>query len=315
MNSRNRLLILTEAPGIYRTLIQELGFHNLEVAACHSPEEAASYVKACDIILAEPRRIAPLLETAERLKWVQSTFAGVEALVGPSMRKEYILTNVRGVFGPLISEYVFGYILALERRLFETRDNQKFRCWQEMPYRPLQGILMGICGLGAIGTHVAQTARHFGMKVWGFKRSKGEAPGVERIFTREGFDEFLSRPEYVVVTLPETPETRHLFDDHAFQCMNPFGVLINVGRGPLVSEGALLRALQQRRIRGAVMDVFETEPLPETSPLWGTPNLWITPHNAAISFPDRVVEIFAENYRRFISGKPLQYVVNFERGY
>jgi phosphoglycerate dehydrogenase-like enzyme len=315
MKATNRLLILTETPETYARLIQGLGFEGLDIVACHTAKEAGSHSKDCDILLGEPLRIAPVLNAAASLKWVQSTFAGIEMLTGPSMRKDYLLTNIRGIFGPLMSDYVFAYILALERHLFQTRENQERRLWEKMPYRPLTGILMGICGLGSIGRHIARTAKHFQMEVWGFKRSEEEVLGVDRVFTKKGFDEFLARPEYVVVTLPETPETRHLFDDRAFQHMNPSAVLINVGRGTLVSEGALIRALNENQIRGAVIDVFETEPLPQGSPLWEAPNLLITPHNAAVSFPDRVVEIFAENYRRFVARMPLQYVVDFDRGY
>jgi len=315
MKHINRLLILTEAPGTYTRLIRGLEFDDLDIVACHTAEEARAHVTDCEIILGEPGRIAPVLESTENLKWVQSTYAGVEPLMDRSLRKDYILTNVRGIFGLLMSEYVFAYILALERHLFQTRENQQKRQWQGTPYRPLAGILIGICGLGSIGGHIALTARHFEMEVWGFKRSEKDVPGVDRIFTRKRFEEFLARPEYMVVALPETPETRHLFDDHAFRLMNPSAVLINVGRGAVVSEGALIRALRGKQIRGAVMDVFETEPLPKESPLWEAPNLLITPHHAAVSFPDRVVEIFAENYRRFVAERSLQYVVDFERGY
>ena len=315
MNPTTRLLIVTQAPGTYERLVREGGIGDIEIVPCHTAEEARSHLKGCDIILGEPRRVAPLLEFAEGLKWVQSTFAGVEPLIGPSMRKDYLLTNVRGLFGPLMSEYVFAYVLAIERHLFETRDHQREHHWREMPYRPLKGILMGVCGLGSIGRHVARTAKHFGMEVWGFKRSEEKVPCVDRVFTDKDFAAFLAQPEYVVAVLPETPETRHLFDDRAFEQMNPSAVLINVGRGPLVSEAALVRALVDHRIRGAVIDVFETEPLPEESPLWDAPNLLITPHNAAVGFPGPVVRIFTENYRRFMAGKPLQYVVDFERGY
>lgn len=315
MNRKTRLLIVTQTSETYAILLRKYGFGDLEMVPCHTAEEARPHVKGCDIILGEPRRIAPLLGSAENLTWVQSTFAGVEPLMGCSMRKDYLLTNVREVFGPLMSEYVFAYVLAIERHLAETRDHQREHRWQEMPYRPLKGILLGICGLGSIGRHIARTAKHFDMKVWGFKRSEEEVACVDRVFTDKDFAAFLAQPEYVVAVLPETPKTRHLFDDRAFERMNPSAVLINVGRGSLVSEAALIRALNDHRIRGAVLDVFETEPLPETNPLWDTPDLLITPHNAAVGFPEPVVGIFADNYRRFVAGTSLRYVVDFDRGY
>ena len=315
MDPHNRLLILTEMPERFAALIEARGFDDLECMVCHKTEEALLHVQDCTIILGEPKRIAPLLNVAGNLKWVQSTYAGTEPLMSPGMRTDYLLTNIRGIFGPLMSEYVFAHILVLERHLLETLENQKKRRWQEIPYRSLEGLLLGICGVGSIGGHIARTAKHFKMEVWGFKRTKEGVPGVDRIFAQEEFKEFLAHPDYVVITLPETPDTRHLFDRAAFGFMNPSAVLINVGRGPIVAEQALIHALKKQQIRGAVLDVFEEEPLPKESPLWELPNLLITPHHAAISFPEPVVEIFAENYRRFTAGKPLQNRVDFKRGY
>ena len=315
MTAKNRLLILTRDTDPYVRLVRALDLPDLDVKPCRTPQEAASTVKSCNIILGEPGRIVPLLGDARRLEWIQSTFAGVDALMFPPKRTDYVLTRVEGIFGPLMSEYVFAYILAVERNLFEIRENQRNRCWQDVPYRSLTGLLLGVCGLGSIGRHIARTAGCFGMRVWGFKRSLEPVPGVDRIFTQPGFREFLSGPDYVVITLPHTAETRHLFDDDAFQAMKRSSVLINAGRGPIVSEPSLVRALVQQQIRGAILDVFEQEPLPRESRLWELPNLLITPHHAAISFPDLVVRIFADNYRRFVDHKPLKYVVDFDRGY
>ncbi len=315
MKRKNCLLILTRDPDPYVRLIAALDLADLDVKACRTPQEAWAYVEACNIILGEPDRIVPLLGDARRLAWIQSTFAGVEALVASPQRTDYILSRVEGIFGPLMSEYVFAYILALERNLFQTHENQKNRDWQDMPHRSLTGLLLGICGLGSIGRHIARTAGCFGIKVWGYRRSGEPVPGVDRVFARPGFTEFLSCPDYVVITLPNTPETVHLFDDTAFEAMKPSAVLINVGRGTVVSEHSLVRALAQQQIRGAVLDVFEQEPLPEENPLWGLPNVLLTPHNSAYSFPKDVVPIFAENYRRFTAGRPLRYVVDFDKGY
>ncbi|MFO7985388.1 MAG: D-2-hydroxyacid dehydrogenase [Desulfatiglandaceae bacterium] len=315
MDPNNKLLILTETPEHFAALIEARGFDDLECIACHTTEEAFLHVQDCNIILGEPKRIAPLLNGAGNLKWVQSTYAGTEPLMGPAMRSDYLLTNIRGIFGPLMSEYVFAHILALERHLLQARENQKKRRWQEIPYRSLEGICLGICGVGSIGGHIARTAKHFQMEVWGFKRTREHVPGLDRIFAEEEFKEFLAHPDYVVITFPETPDTHHLFDREAFGSMNPSAVLINVGRGAIVSERALIHALKKNQIRGAVLDVFEEEPLPEESLLWELPNLWITSHNAAISFPEPVVEIFVENYQRFKAGEPLQNRVDFKRGY
>ncbi len=306
---------MTKDPDPYARLIERLGFADLDLMACRTPGEAERFIEDCNIILGEPDRIVPVLGTTRRLEWVQSTYAGVDPLVTLSTRTDYILTNIKGVFGPLMSEYVFAYILALERHTFQTRDNQQDRRWQDMPYRPLRGMLLGICGLGSIGRHIARTADCFGMKVWGYKRSEEAVPGVDRVFTRTRFKEFLAGPDYIVITLPQTSESLHLFEDEAFRAMKPSAVLMNVGRGSIVSERSLARALAQKQIRGAVFDVFEEEPLPRDSRLWGLPNILITPHNSAVSFPEDIVPIFAENYHRFVAKKPLKYVVDFDRGY
>mgnify|MGYP001059734819 CR=1 FL=1 len=315
MMDKNRLLILSRDPTRYAELIERFDFADLELVAFDSVEKAKKYVENCNIILGAPKLIAHILVAANKLQWVQSIFAGVEVLLSPRQRTDYVLTGVKGVFGPLMSEYVFVYILALERHILEVYENQKVRVWKKIPYESLQDKLLGICGLGSIGLHIAQTAKHFGMKVWGYKRSYEEVPGIDRIFTQSDFKEFLSNPDYIVITLPSTPDTLHLIDYDTIKVMKSSAVLINVGRGSVVSESALVRALEEKLIRGAVLDVFEEEPLPEESRLWALPNVMITPHNSGFSFPEDIVRIFAENYRRFVDKKPLKYIVDFNRGY
>ncbi len=315
MMDKNRLLILSRDPTRYAELIERFDFADLELVAFDSVEESKKYVENCNIILGAPQLIALILVAANKLQWVQSIFAGVEDLLSSPQRTDYVLTGVKGVFGPLMSEYVFVYILTLERHVFEVYENQKERVWGKIPYESLQGKLLGICGLGSIGLHIAQTAKHFGMKVWGYKRSYEEVPGIDRIFTQLDFKEFLSNPDYIVITLPSTPDTLHLMDYETIKAMKSSAVLINVGRGSVISESALVRALEEKLIRGAVLDVFEEEPLPEGSRLWALPNVMITPHNSGFSFPEDIVRIFAENYRRFVDKKTLKYRVDFTRGY
>lgn len=315
MNADNRLLILSRNADAYAALINELRLPGLDVAACKTAGEASRHAGRSTIMLGEPARIARVVEGARALTWVQSTYAGVEELLRPGARADFILTNVKGVFGPIMSEYVIGYLLALERHFFEVYRNQCDQAWRRLPYKSLRGRLLGLCGLGSIGRHIARTAGHFGLRVWGYKRTAEPVPEAERVFTGPEFEEFLSEPDYIVNTLPSTPATVGLFDDTAFRYMKNSAVLINIGRGDAVDETALIQALRQGTIGGAVLDVFAHEPLPEKSPLWTPPNVVITPHNAGFSFPADIVEVFAENYRRFIGGEPLLYRVDFERGY
>ena len=315
MDADNRLLILSRSAAVYAGLIKDLRLPDLEIAACKTAGEASAQLDRCTIILGEPSRIARVVEGAKVLKWVQSTFAGVEDLLRTGARSDYILTGVKGVFGPFMSEYVVGYLLALERHFFAAYRNQQDRTWRRLPYKSLHGRLLGICGFGSIGRHLARTADHFGLRVWGYKRTAETVPEAERVFTSPEFEEFLSQPDYIVNTLPSTPATVRLFDEAAFRVMKTTAVLINIGRGDAVVEEALIRALQQGMIGGAVLDVFEQEPLPEDNPLWTLPNVVITPHNSGFSFPGDIVALFAENYRRFSKGESLLYRVDFERGY
>ena len=315
MKKEQRLLIISRDAEKYSQMIKALDISDLVIDAVESTEKAADYVKLCTIMLGEPKRIAPLLDHAVNLAWVQSTYAGVEPLVTPESRTDYVLTGVKDVFGPFMSEYVFSYIVAIERHTFDLYRNQQNRIWQKIPYKSIKNRLIGICGLGSIGKHLAQTANHFGLRVWGYKKEHENVQGVERVFTESNFREFLSGPDYIVITLPSTPATYHLFDRAAIASMKPSAFLINIGRGNVVSENALIQALRDKIIGGAILDVFEEEPLPEESPLWHLPNVFITPHISGYSFPTDIVTIFAENYRRFLAGKSMRYLVEFKRGY
>ena len=311
----NKLLILSPDSDEYALLIQQRELPELSLLSCNTIDQGISRVSECNIILGQPAWVKSILRPAGRLKWVQSTFAGVEALCSKDLRKDYILTGVKGVFGPLMSEYVFAYILALERQLLETYTNQKTKQWRVIPYRGLQGLTLGICGLGSVGRQIAATGKHFKMRVLAFKRTPEAGPPLEKVYTGRALGEFLGQLDYLVITLPLTSQTEHLFNYETLSRMKPTAVLINAGRGRVVAQEDLAQALRQGLIRGAVLDVFEKEPLPEESPLWEMPNILITPHNAAVSFPEDIVAIFADNYRRFIKKEKLRHIIDFKRGY
>jgi len=272
-------------------------------------------VAGCNIVLGEPSLTGRVLASADRLEWVQSSWAGVDRLCRPELRHDYILTGVKGIFGALISEYVLTYLFALERQIFDIRANQLQKHWQSSPYRQAKDITLGIIGLGSIGQHIARTARCFGLRVTGFNRSGKPCADVEKVYTEEYLAEFLAEPDYLVLTLPDTPQTRHFINADTLAMVKSSTVLINVGRGSIVNESDLVTALQQGQIGAAILDVFEAEPLPGDSPLWGLPNVYVTPHFAAASFPQDVAGIFVENYGRFIRGDPLLHVIDFDRGY
>jgi phosphoglycerate dehydrogenase-like enzyme len=311
----HELLLLSPEATRYESLLRKHRLPNLHIRLAETAEAGQRHVANATIIFGHPAWVARLLESAGRLQWVQSTFAGVDALCRPGLRTDYRLTGVKGVFGQLISEYVFAYVLAIERRLFEARDHQKKQLWCDTDYRSLSGLTIGVCGLGSIGSHVAATAAHFGMKVLGFRQTPKTVEGVETVFCPPHLSGFLKPLDYLVLTLPHTRDTHHLISRDALSAMKPSSVVINVGRGGLVHEPDLIAALQEKKIRAAVLDVFETEPLPAASPLWEMENVLITAHNAAKSFPEAVVTIFCENYLRFCANEPLQFQIDFNRGY
>jgi len=311
----NKLLVLSEDASDYALLLADADLPQLEVTMAIDVESAAAQIAGCNIILGNPQLVSAVLGLADNLEWVQSSWAGVNLLCKPDLRKDYVLTGVKDVFGPPMSEYVFGYLFAFERRVFSMRSNQLDRRWEPLPYRPASEISLGIVGLGSIGRHLARTARHFGIRVTGMSRSGRPCDDVDRVYTPEDSTEFFSGLDYVVIVLPDTTETRDFINTETFGMMKDSTVLINVGRGNAVNEPDLVRALRQGGIGGAVLDVFAEEPLAQDSPLWTLPNVYITPHNAATSFPKNIAGIFAENYHRFLRNESLLYKVDFELGY
>ncbi len=311
----NKLLILAEDAKDYFPLVVAENLPQLEIVAATGPEEALASVADCNIILGEPPLLADVLASANQIKWVQSSWAGVDRLCRPGLRHDYVLTGVKGIFGALISEYVMTYLFALERRIFDMRENQLRKRWQPKPYRLAKDVTLGIVGLGSIGQHLARIAQCYGLRVTGLNRSGKSCDDVEKVYTGENQQQFFAEADYVVLTLPDTPKTRHFINADVLAMMKSSATLINVGRGRIVNEADLVTALQQGQIAAAVLDVFETEPLPADSSLWSLPNVYVTPHFAAASFPEDVVKIFTENYARFLRGEPLFQQIDFDLGY
>lgn len=311
----NRLLILAKDANNYLSMIRAADLPGVELIAASGQQQAMGQVADCNIILGEPALIEGILSSASRLQWVQSSWAGVDRLCQAQQRSDYVLTGVKDIFGALITEYVMTYVFVLERKMFAMREDQANKRWQPRPYRPAAEISLGIIGLGSIGQHLAKTAAGFGIRVIGMNRSGKPCEGVEKIYTEATLAEFLAEPDYLILTLPDTPKTRHFINAETLAMMKSSVVLINVGRGSIINESDLVTALQQQKIAAAVLDVFETEPLPEDSLLWELPNVYVTPHVAAPSCPQDVVEIFVENYGRFTRGESLLHLIDFERGY
>ncbi len=263
----------------------------------------------------------PLRDAAIRsqhLRWVHALGAGVENLCKDVAGTEIRVTN-NHIHGSVIADHVFAFILAHTRRMREAYDFQTARRWvhQELVGTPLDGRTMGILGIGAIGVEVARRAVAFGMRVLGTKRRPEPIPGVERVWPPEGIEAVLREAHMLVLALPLTPATRGILGAREIAMLPRGSFVVNIARGGLVDEHALVAALESGYLGGAGLDVFADEPLPPESPLWRVPRLAITPHVAG-DFPgymDRVIPLFCENLRRYLAGDPLANVVDPALGY
>jgi len=302
----SKLIILSSDKDKYQRLIEAEQLPGLDIVT--DPAQA-------DIALGEPKAIRDALALLSQLKWAQAIYAGVEPLVDPSQRRDYVLTNARGVFGEWMSEYVFGYLLFLEKRMLERIKAQKDRQWKRDEAGTLRGKTIGLLGVGSIGEHLAGTAKHFGMKVKGYTRSSETSKQVDTYYHGDDLLKFAEGLDYIVSVLPRVQETNRLVDEGFLNALPSDAVLVNVGRGNSVDEAALVKALNEGKLGAAVLDVFEQEPVPSDHPFWGTPNLYMTYHTSAISYPEDITKLFIENYHLYREDKPLKYVVDFEQGY
>ncbi len=274
-----------------------------------------------------------LLVRAPRLAWVHSASAGVERALTPAARERgVVITNARGVFSRPIAEYVLMMMLAVVRRLPQLLELQRERTWQPLEGAELRDVTVGIVGLGSIGRAVGALATAFGCRVIATRRraDAGSAPVtpdpeagslgelmLDRVLGPEGLTELLGESDFVVLAAPLTPETERMISAEALAAMKPGSWLINVARGRLVDERALLRALRDGPIGGAVLDTFTDEPLQPSSPFYDLPNVIVTPHTSWSSgrVLDRSVGLFCDNLRRFAAGEPLLNVVDPSAGY
>jgi phosphoglycerate dehydrogenase-like enzyme len=309
------LLILSRRAADYHRLVGAAQLPDLAITSTTDAVEAAARAADYDLMLGEPSLLCHVLPAMTALRWAQATWAGVEPLLDPSLRHDYVLTNARGVFGGLMSEYVFAYLLAHERRIFDKHAAQLAGRWDAKAPGTLRGKQLGLLGVGSIGAVLARTAKHFGMRVRGYTRASEGCPDVDVYFHGDSRVAFATDLDYLVSVMPATADTRHFVDAALLSALPPRAVFINPGRGGVVDEPALAAALTDGRLAGAVLDVFQQEPLPPAHVFWRTPNLLITSHTAALSVPEDIAPVFIENYRRLLRGEPLLYQVDFDLGY
>lgn len=281
------------------------------IAAGASAEAFRQAAPEADVMLvgAVPRELfEEVFAMAPRLEWVHVMWAGLDSLLFPALAQSPVtLTNGRGVFARSLAEFVIAGMLWFAKDIRRMRRQQRERKWEKFTVEELHGRQLGIIGHGSIGRAVAALATAFGMKVI----------GVGRRSPREEFDEVIAASDFILVSAPLTPETRGLIGEAEFRRMRPGAVLINVGRGPVVQEEALIAALRDGRIRGAVLDVYDEEPLPSDHPFWSMENVLLSPHCAdnTPTWLDEAMQLFVENFERYVKGEPLKNIVDKEAGY
>lgn len=262
-----------------------------------------------------------IIARAPRLKWMQIMSAGVERyLITEIVQSPVILTNVSGIHATPISEFVLSFMLMFVKQAHVCFQFKQERRWERVVPTVLRGKTVGIIGLGSIGREVARLAKAFGMRVLATRRSAREgerARYVDIMLPLAQLHRLLAESDFVVLALPLTHESNKLIGERELKSMKPTAYLINIARGGVVDEEALIRALEAHQIAGAGLDVFATEPLPADSKIWGLPNVIFSPHIAGgmEDYAARSTEVFIENLKRYLDGKRLLHVVDKQKGY
>ena len=298
------LLILDSQAEEYRRAL-EPEFPELVIRACKTENEVGAFIEKAKFLLTF-NISDPLIRKAVNLEWIQALGTGVDAILGlPSLPKGVLVTSTRGIHGPQMSELAMLLMLALTRRFPDTVRNQDKSVWDRWPAELLWKKKVGIFGLGAVGEEIALRCKAFGMTVYGINRSGRGVDAVDRMFGLDGLLTVAREVDYFIVAVPLTPETRGMVGADVVSAMKPTAFLLNLARGPVVDEKALIRALESRTIAGAGLDVFDEEPLPQSHPFWKMKNVIVTPHVGGTStfYVSQVLPIFRENLRRYLKGE------------
>lgn len=289
-----------------------------------SPEEIErwrGYLREADILFDfdwfEPERMP---QNAPRLRWVQTTSAGIgEYLISTGLADSGIVfTTAAGTHAVPLAEHAALGLLYLTKRVYDLRAWQAAHHWERFTTFQLAGNRMLVVGLGNVGRQVAKTSAALGVEVWAMDPGFTSPPaGVARLINRDGFHAALSEVDALILTCPYTPETHHLIGEKEFAALRRGAFVVNIARGAVIDEPALVAALRDGRVGGAVLDVFETEPLPSESPLWDMTNVLVSPHSVStVSAENAVIAgIFVDNLHRYFAGEPMRNVFDRTRGF
>lgn len=308
------LLILDRDAPEYAAALADLADDGMRLLSTTDPRDLPVGAAAATIALGEPDRVAAALPELSALAWVQSTWAGVTPLAAAAA-SGVTVTGVKGVFGGQMAEFALACLLDHVVGLAPRRRAQARREWWPAPTGTLAGKTLGVMGTGSIGVEVAARAAAFGLRLRGYSRSGAPREPFESMFAPDRLHDFLTGCDFVVGVLPDTPATRGLLDARALAHLPGHAFLVNVGRGTLLVDDALVAALQAGQLAGAVLDVFRDEPLPAGHPFWDCPGVTVTAHVAARSWPRDIAALFRDNLARFRAGEPLAHRFDPARGY
>lgn len=317
-----------EKQAIFRAMMEESDVlrGRVELVMPANDEEALKALPEAEVLLCY--RFPPeWLEHARNLRWMHVGWAGIDHVLTPELARSKIrITNARGIHAEVQSDYIIGMMIMWSRKLLWAERFRRDKRWLEwrkpmvLQGFPLRNRVLLIIGVGAIGSAVARKAMAFQMQVYGVKRKvepEDQSPYFSKLVTPDHLEELVGQADFVVPLVPLTSETRGFFDWEFFSRMKPSAFFINTSRGKAVDEPALVRALQEQRIAGAALDVFDTEPLPEDSPLWEMENVILTPHIGG-NYPEYTMDVYEQfipNLERYVRGDPLLNEANKQLGY
>jgi phosphoglycerate dehydrogenase-like enzyme len=319
MSDPTRVLLWTDAPAPYLDAIADAGLSARVAVEALARNETPTQAQRADteamLAWGAPRGLLPEMP---KLRWAQALTAGVEGwLALPDLPARLALTCARGTHRDSMPENILGALFHLTKPYAAVVQDQKEHKWTRRMAQPLNGKTLGILGLGAVGQEVARLASTLRMRVIGTKRRPQPIAGVDHVFPPTHTSDVLTQSDFVLLLLPATPDTENFINRETLSQMKPSAYLLNFGRGHLIADAHLVAAVKEKRIAGAVLDVFRQEPLPPEHPFWDTDGIVVLPHIGG-GHPTRdaiVARLFVENLGRFLDGKPLKEVVDRNAGY
>jgi len=318
-----RLLVLSNPAAEHLRLLDGLE-QPVEVTVSDDPKTLAAHVPDADVILvgtSEGPLLPSIFPRARKVRWIHSLSAGVEKALFPELAASAVpMTNGKGIFSPSLAEFAIAAILFFAKDFRALVRNQEAGKWVQFDIEMIRGRVLGIVGFGDIGRESARLAHALGMEVVAARRRAAlsvDDPDLKAVYPPDRLREMLAICDYVLVTLPLTGETRGMIGEAELAAMKSTAVILNVGRGPVISEAPLIAALSSKRIRGAALDVFDQEPLAEGHPFYRLDNVLLSPHSAdhTAGWADLGMKAFLDNFTRFRNGEPLRNLVDKKAGY